>query len=61
MFFPYSSEEFLIPELPCGRELVIDIKSTWGDKNYVGLTGIEIFTKDGEPATIAKVSGVEGS
>lgn len=54
-----GSEEgdgFCTPELPVGRELVINILSTWGDKFYVGLTGLEIFTALGEPAKIQDVS-----
>ncbi|KAL3320556.1 hypothetical protein Ciccas_000760 [Cichlidogyrus casuarinus] len=38
----------IVPELPHGSELVIDILSTWGDIHYVGLTGVEIFQKSGE-------------
>ncbi|WAQ97417.1 KATIP-like protein [Mya arenaria] len=38
-----DDEDFVIPELPYGRELVINIRSTWGDKHYVGFTGIEVF------------------
>ena len=45
-----------IPELPIGRELVINILSTWGDRFYVGLTGIEIYTASGAPATIKQVN-----
>jgi len=44
----------MIPELPCGQDLVVSILSTWGDKHYVGLNGIEVFTSTGEPAPIAK-------
>ena len=51
-----SEEGFSIPELPIGRELVINILSTWGDRFYVGLTGLEIFTALGEPAKIQDVS-----
>ena len=47
---------FSIPELPIGRELVLNILTTWGDRFYVGLTGIEIYTASGEPAKIAQVS-----
>ena len=55
-----TSEEpshFSIPELPIGRELVINILSTWGDRFYVGLTGLEIYTASGEPAQTAEVRG----
>ncbi|KAK3091145.1 hypothetical protein FSP39_017488 [Pinctada imbricata] len=48
-------DNFVIPELPYGRELVIDIKSTWGDRHYVGLTGIELFSSTGEPVTTTKI------
>ncbi|KAL0122229.1 hypothetical protein PUN28_007165 [Cardiocondyla obscurior] len=48
-------ENFIIPELPSGDSLVIDILSTWGDKHYVGLNGIEIFSNTGEPARIKEI------
>ncbi|KAL6262367.1 hypothetical protein P5V15_007456 [Pogonomyrmex californicus] len=48
-------KNFIIPELPSGDSLVIDILSTWGDKHYVGLNGIEIFSNTGEPARIKKI------
>ncbi|XP_052774680.1 katanin-interacting protein-like isoform X2 [Mya arenaria] len=50
-----DDEDFVIPELPYGRELVINIRSTWGDKHYVGFTGIEVFSATGEQANIIKV------
>lgn len=35
--------------------MIIDILSTWGDKHYVGLNGIEIFSSTGEPAKIKEI------
>jgi len=37
------SDPFIIPVLPRGRQLEFNIVQTWGDINYVGLTGIEVF------------------
>jgi len=48
-------EDFSIPELPGGQNMVINIKTTWGDQHYVGLSGIEIFADTGKPVPIAKV------
>jgi len=50
-----SLEDFSIPELPAGQHMVINIKTTWGDRHYVGLSGIEIFAKTGEAVSVAKV------
>ncbi len=46
---------FSIPELPIGRELVINILSSWGDRFYVGLTSIEVYTASGQLANVKKV------
>jgi len=41
-----------IPELPSGQVLQIHIFSTWGDKHYVGLAGIELFDAFGKSIII---------
>ncbi|XP_048408317.2 katanin-interacting protein isoform X2 [Stegostoma tigrinum] len=50
-----GSDDFEIPVLPFGCHLVINITSTWGDRHYVGLNGIEIFSSSGEPVQIAQI------
>ena len=47
---------FSLPVLPTGIELVIKILTTWNDRYYIGLTGIEIFRDTGEKASISEVS-----
>jgi len=42
------NSDFYIPELPRGKNLLFNILTTWGDMNYVGLTGIEIFDVHGK-------------
>lgn len=62
--FTYSSfsdlleqnEMFFVPELPKGRILDFDLYSTWGDKFYIGLCGIEVFDEEGKPVAIDKRS-----
>ncbi|XP_044538576.1 katanin-interacting protein-like [Gracilinanus agilis] len=50
-----DESDFKIPVLPHGQHLVIDIRSTWGDRHYVGLNGIEIFSSKGEPVQISNI------
>lgn len=36
-------EDFIIPNSPEGKRLTIVLKNNWGDENWIGLNGIEIF------------------
>ena len=40
--------EIEIPVLPRGKTVQLYILSTWGDKNYVGLNGIEFWNREGK-------------
>ena len=40
----FEDQDFWIPKIPIGKNLVFSIHPTWGDKHYVGLTGIEVLT-----------------
>ncbi|RMX37150.1 hypothetical protein pdam_00023677, partial [Pocillopora damicornis] len=55
-YFLSGLTDLEIPTLPRGKQLVIYIKNTWGDRNYVGLNGIEVFTDCGKPAEIIEIS-----
>ncbi|NXG66309.1 K0556 protein, partial [Hemiprocne comata] len=52
----HDGNDFKIPVLPHGQHLVIDIQTTWGDRHYVGLNGIEVFSSKGEPVQISKIT-----
>jgi len=49
------SSLFVIPELPRGRTLTFNILSTWGDPNYVGLMGIDLFDGSGHPVVLTNL------
>ena len=51
----YPHRTIAIPVLPRGKQLTFSILSTWGDRHYVGLNGIEVFTDHGSPALITTV------
>ncbi|XP_029139173.1 protein KIAA0556 homolog [Protobothrops mucrosquamatus] len=51
-----DESEFKIPILPHGQHLKLDIRSTWGDRHYVGLNGLELFSSKGEPIQIVKIT-----
>lgn len=49
-------QNFIIPTLPKGKILRIQIESNWGDEQFVGLNGIEIF--DAVSSKLAKIEQV---
>lgn len=44
---PLNPKIFSIPKNPKGQKIKIDIRNTWGDIHYVGLSGIELFDSNG--------------
>lgn len=39
--------------MPMGMNLELHIWKTWGDKHYVGLTGIEVFDNEGKQVDLS--------
>ncbi|KAF4527611.1 hypothetical protein B566_EDAN016297 [Ephemera danica] len=50
-----ESESLIIPELPEGRYLQFGILSTWGDMQFVGLNGLEIYSDTGQHVQVKKI------
>ncbi|KAF0971838.1 hypothetical protein FDP41_010061 [Naegleria fowleri] len=48
-------EDFIIPIYPSGQKITINILESWGDPHYLGLSGIEIFDKNGNLVTLNDV------
>lgn len=38
---------------PTGKQLTFKFLSTWGDRHYLGLTGITVYDQRGKPVSIA--------
>ena len=49
-------EECIIPEMPCGSELVLTLLASWGDEHFIGLNGIEILDHLGKRPVVKNVS-----
>lgn len=42
----------MAPTLPSGSRLRLSLLSTWGDPNYVGLSGLELHDEHGDPIIV---------
>uniref|UniRef100_T1J5N1 KATNIP domain-containing protein n=1 Tax=Strigamia maritima TaxID=126957 RepID=T1J5N1_STRMM len=51
-----TNSDFIVPELPEGQHIVINIKTTWGDRHYVGLNGVEVFGSTGDCVKVQTIS-----
>jgi hypothetical protein len=48
----------VIPTLPRGKKLVMNLKSTWGDEHYVGLSGLEFYSESGHLIPTSLVASI---
>lgn len=55
------AKPFLMPTAPIGSTLEFNILETWGDANYLGMTGIEIFDMEGRPVPVDATTGITAS
>ena len=51
---PVTYQDYIVPLCPQGFILTLRLLSTWGDRHYIGLNGIEFFNYKGE-----KISGCQ--
>eukprot|EP00392_Amoebophrya_sp_AT5.2_P003437 g3442.t1 len=47
---------FAMPSLPKGQMLIFNCASTWGDSDFIGLAGIEIFDSEGQLVVLKDVA-----
>lgn len=43
-----QNQDFVLPTLPSGNLLTIELFSNWGDVNHIGINGIEFFDEFGK-------------
>ncbi|KAJ6219387.1 hypothetical protein RDWZM_005199 [Blomia tropicalis] len=51
----YSIEECIIPEMPYGNELTLNLLENWGDEQWIGFNGIEILDSRGSRPKIKNI------
>ncbi|CAD8052918.1 unnamed protein product [Paramecium sonneborni] len=51
------NQNYIIAYPPCGMLVTIYLVNTWGDNNYIGLNGIEIYDNQGQALLQRKIIG----